>query len=60
MAALPEDPANMPHTRYVLERGLSGDLLDLATALAPRVIGYAEICAWLAEYVAAWREDSPY
>ena len=34
MAALPEDPANMTYTRYVLERGPSGDSLDLATALA--------------------------
>ena len=34
MAATPEDPANMAYTRYVLERGLAGDSLDLAVALA--------------------------
>ena len=38
-----EARANMAYTRYVLDAGLSGDLLDLMTALAPCVIGYAEI-----------------
>jgi thiaminase/transcriptional activator TenA len=43
MAALPEDKANMAYTRYVIERGLAGDALDLHTALAPCVIGYGVI-----------------
>ncbi|MBI1777285.1 MAG: thiaminase II [Proteobacteria bacterium] len=43
MAALPEADATMAYTRYVLERGLAGDLLDLEVALAPCIIGYAEI-----------------
>ena len=43
MAALPEAPATLAYTRYVLERGLAGDLLDLQVALAPCVVGYAEI-----------------
>jgi thiaminase/transcriptional activator TenA len=43
MAATPEAPANMAYTRFVLERGLSGDLLDLLVALAPCVVGYGEI-----------------
>ena len=47
MAATPEDPANMAYTRYVLERGLAGDALDLAVALAPCIVGYAEIGVWL-------------
>ncbi len=38
-----EARANMAYTRYVLDAGLSGDLLDLLTALAPCVAGYAEI-----------------
>ncbi len=57
---MPEDPANMAYTRYVLERGLSGDSLDLAVALAPCVIGYAEIGTWLAENAAAKGDDNPY
>jgi len=43
MAALPEANATIAYTRYVLERGLAGDLLDLEVALAPCVLGYAEI-----------------
>jgi thiaminase/transcriptional activator TenA len=43
MASLPEATETMAYTRYVLERGLSGDLLDLHVALAPCIIGYAEI-----------------
>ena len=34
MEKLPEATATMAYTRYVLERGLSGDALDLAVALA--------------------------
>lgn len=44
---LPEATATMAYTRYVLERGLGGDVLDLHVALAPCVIGYAEIGARL-------------
>jgi thiaminase/transcriptional activator TenA len=60
MAAMPEDPANMAYTRYVLERGLSGDSLDLAVALAPCVVGYAEIGAWLAKNATVKGDHNPY
>jgi len=43
--ATPEAAANMAYTRYVLERGMAGDVLDLYVALAPCVVGYAEIAA---------------
>lgn len=63
MAALPEAPANIAYTRYVLDRGHSGDLLDLLVALAPCVIGYAEIGAWMdtgrASGLATW-DGNPY
>ena len=36
------------YTRFVLERGLAGDLLDLHVALAPCIVGYAEIGETLA------------
>jgi len=39
----PEHPANLAYTRFVLDCGLAGDLLDLAVALSPCVIGYAVI-----------------
>lgn len=47
--ATPERPENLAYTRFVLEAGYSGDLLDLLAALAPCVMGYAEIGARLAE-----------
>lgn len=43
MAALPEATATIAYTRFVLERGMAGDLLDLHVALAPCVVGYGEI-----------------
>ncbi|WP_102959626.1 thiaminase II [Mangrovicella endophytica] len=39
----PEHTATVAYTRFVLDCGMAGDLLDLRTALAPCVIGYAEI-----------------
>jgi len=38
----------LAYTRYVLDAGMRGDLLTLQVALAPCVIGYAEIAARLA------------
>ncbi len=43
MASEPEAPATIAYTRYVLDRGLAGDRLDLETALAPCIVGYAVI-----------------
>ena len=43
MAAEPEALETVAYTRFVLDRGLAGDRLDLEVALAPCVIGYAEI-----------------
>lgn len=43
MATAEEDVATLAYTRFVLERGLAGDLLDLQVALAPCILGYAEI-----------------
>lgn len=60
MAALPEDPGCMAYTRFVLERGMAGDLLDLHAALAPCVVGYAEIGARLAADPATRRAGNPY
>jgi thiaminase/transcriptional activator TenA len=60
MAETPEARANMAYTRFVLETGLSGDLLDLLTALAPCVIGYGEIGARLAQDPATVWDGNPY
>jgi len=57
MAVLPEDRPTIAYTRFVLERGMAGDLLDLHTALAPCIVGYAEIGRALADKAGA---DNPY
>ncbi len=59
LESLPEATATMAYTRYVLEKGLSGDLLDLYVALAPCVIGYAEIGTTLKALVGD-APDHPY
>ena len=41
--ATEERAENLAYTRYVLDAGYSGDLLDLLAALAPCVMGYGEI-----------------
>ncbi len=60
MEALPEASATMAYTRYVLEKGGQGDLLDLYVALAPCVIGYGEIGARLAADPATKQDGNPY
>ena len=50
----------MAYTRFVLERGMSGDLLDLHIALAPCIVGYAEIGARLTSDTATLTDGNPY
>ena len=45
MAAEPEASETIAYTRFVLDRGVTGDRLDLETALAPCIVGYAVIGA---------------
>ena len=47
LAVLPEARATLAYTRYVLDTGSRGDLLDLHVALAPCLVGYGEIANWL-------------
>ncbi len=49
--AAPEHQATVAYTRYVLDCGAAGDLLELHVALAPCVIGYAEIGRTLAQRI---------
>ena len=55
-----EATPNMAYTRYILEKGLSGDILDLYTALAPCPIGYIEIGTRLMSDPATKCEGNPY
>ena len=49
LAATPEKLPTIAYTRYVLDAGHQGDLLDILAALAPCVMGYGEIGARLAQ-----------
>lgn len=61
LAALPEAKATLAYTRYVLDTGNRGDLLDLHVALAPCLVGYGEIAQWLAAQSFTVRgEANPY
>ncbi|WP_291844822.1 thiaminase II [Bradyrhizobium sp.] len=50
----------LAYTRYVLDAGMRGDLLALKVALAPCVIGYAEIATRLAAHRNAQSATNPY
>lgn len=58
--AAPEHQATVAYTRFVLDCGAAGDLLDLHVALAPCVIGYAEIGRALAAQDPAALRANPY
>src|SRR5690242_6832117 len=56
----PEALETIAYTRFVLDRGYSGDRLDLEVALAPCVIGYAEIAAERMADRATRHDGNPY
>jgi len=60
MAAAREALETVAYTRFVLDRGLAGDRLDLEVALAPCIIGYAEIAAERVADPATRHDGNPY
>ena len=60
MAAEPEAMQTVAYTRFVLDRGLAGDRLDLEAALAPCIVGYAEIARERLADPATRRDGNPY
>lgn len=60
MQQIKEGRENMAYTRYVLDRGLAGDVLDLFVALAPCTIGYGVIGMKLATDTATQSGSHPY
>ena len=60
LEALDELTATIAYTRYVLEKGLQGDLVDLFVALAPCIIGYSEIGTRLANDPNTNLDNNPY
>lgn len=59
LEAAAEKQATVAYTRYVLDSGMAGGLLDLHVALAPCTIGYAEIGARLQPRLDE-HDDHPY
>ncbi|KAJ3243101.1 hypothetical protein HDU78_000795 [Chytriomyces hyalinus] len=60
LIATKEATANMSYTRFFLEKGMSGDRLDLYVAMAPCLIGYGEIGLKLMNDPNTKREGNPY
>ncbi|GHA39978.1 TenA family protein [Photobacterium aphoticum] len=60
MEAEAEDVGTVAYTRYVLDAGMTGDIVDLYTALAPCALGYAEIGRLLVASNETVREGNPY
>jgi thiaminase (transcriptional activator TenA) len=60
MAREPEALETIAYTRFVLDRGLAGDRLDLEVALSPCVVGYAEIAAERTADPATRYDGNPY
>ena len=60
MQAEPEALETIAYTRFVLDRGLAGDRLDLEVALAPCIVGYAEIARERMADPATKRDGNPY
>lgn len=56
----PEDFGTVAYTRYVLDAGMTGDLVELYAALAPCSIGYAVIGKALLESSDTQLEGNPY
>lgn len=58
--AQPESLELLAYSRYMLDCGQKGDLLDLLVTLAPCMVGYAEIGLRLYHDPSTVRKDNPY
>lgn len=58
--AIDEDVATVAYTRFVLDTGQAGDLIDLLVALAPCALGYAQIGFRLNQSNETQRQNNPY
>lgn len=60
VVAVPEGVGTVSYTRWVLDRGLHGDILDLEIALAPCTVGYGEVALRVLADPARKVEGNPY
>jgi thiaminase/transcriptional activator TenA len=58
--AEPEAPETVTYTRWALDQGARGDILDLEVALAPCTIGYGEVAARIEAHPSRVRDGNPY
>ena len=58
--ATPESAETVSYTRYVIDRGLAGDILDLEVALAPCTVGYGEVALRILADPARKVQGNPY
>jgi len=58
--ATPEASETVAYTRYVIDRGLAGDILDLEVALAPCTVGYGEVALRILADPRRKLRDNPY
>ena len=57
---IPETLETVSYTRWVLDRGLAGDILDLEIALVPCTVGYGEVARRIMADPARKVEGNPY
>lgn len=55
-----EAPETLAYTRWVMDRGLAGDILDLEVALAPCTVGYGEIALRIVAHPSYRQDGNPY
>ncbi|MFC3125779.1 TenA family protein [Pseudoroseomonas globiformis] len=55
-----EAPETVAYTRWVLDRGMVGDILDLEVALAPCTVGYGEVALRIAAHPGLRLAGNPY
>ncbi|KAJ2726343.1 trifunctional hydroxymethylpyrimidine kinase/phosphomethylpyrimidine kinase/thiaminase [Coemansia sp. Benny D115] len=60
MEAEAESVGSVAYTRYILDRGMAGDLLELLVAMYPCLLGYGEAAAAQAGHLASVREGNEY
>ena len=57
---IPETLETVSYTRWVMDRGLAGDILDLEIALAPCTVGYGEVARRIMADPARMVAGNPY
>lgn len=57
---VPETAETVSYTRWVMDRGLHGDILDLEVALAPCTVGYGEVARRILADPATVLDGNPY